>query len=96
MVDILLYTTTAASSCHSCITLLQCPHSPMQRNTQTCSCSTLLNNSTSLPVSTYLLVAVAELCDIAKVHICNATIPEAEDVAGVWVTMEQAKLQQLA
>lgn len=44
----------------------------------------------------HLLVAVAELRHVAKVHVGDAAIPEAEDVAGVGVTMEQAKLQQLA
>lgn len=47
-------------------------------------------------VLTHLLVAVAELCYVSKVHICDASISQAEDIARVWVTVEQTELQELA
>jgi hypothetical protein len=57
-------------------------------NTQTIPTS----HTSHLP---YLLVAVAELRHVAKVHVSDAAVPQAEDVAGVGVTVEQTKLQQL-
>lgn len=50
----------------------------------------------SLDCCPYLLVAVAELRHIAKVHVSNPAVPQAEDVARVGVTMKETKLQQLA
>jgi hypothetical protein len=43
----------------------------------------------------YLLVAVAQLCHVAKVHVGDATITQAEDVSRVGVAVEQTKLKQL-
>lgn len=39
-----------------------------------------------------LLVALAQLCYIAEVHVCNSAIWHGKDVARMGVTMEQAKL----
>ena len=40
-----------------------------------------------------LLIPLAQLCHIAKINIAYSAIPQGKDVARVWVTMEQAKLQ---
>jgi len=39
-----------------------------------------------------LLVGLAQLCYVAKVHICNAAIWHGKDVSWMWVPMEQPKL----
>jgi hypothetical protein len=63
--------------------------------TVNCTLRMMCTRTTVLSQHTHLLVAVAELCHVAKVYICNAAVTQAEDVARVWVTVEQAKLQQL-
>ncbi len=39
-----------------------------------------------------LLVGLAQLCYVAKVHICNAAIRHGKNVPWMWVPMEQPKL----
>lgn len=39
-----------------------------------------------------LLVPLTQLCNVAKVHIPYAAIPQREYVAGMGVSMEEAKL----
>ena len=39
-----------------------------------------------------LFVGLAQLCYVAKVHICNAAIGHGKDVPRMWVPMKQPKL----
>ena len=42
-----------------------------------------------------LLVSLTQLRNIAKVHISNPSVAQREDVAWMWITVEEPELQQV-